>query len=77
MYFKLDESLAYSSLAFLLELAMQLRKYIWILWVVEWMKWLSNLTDKFVPSITLFTQIIVSFLVEKKYKYLSLTGSWF
>ena len=38
---------------------------------------MSNLTDKFVPGITLFMHIIVS-LVEKKYKYLiSLTGSWF
>ena len=75
MYFKLDESLAHSSLNFLLELAMQLRKYIWISRVVEWMKCMSNLTDKFVPGITLFTQIIVSFLVDKKYKCLSLTGS--
>ena len=74
MYFKLDESLAHSSLNFLLELAMQLQKYIWISRVVEWMKCMSNLTDKFVPGIT-FTQIIVSFLVNKKYKCLSLTGS--
>ena len=37
---------------------------------------MSNLTKKFAPGITLFTQIIVSFLVEK-YKYLSLTGRWF
>ena len=71
MYFKPDESLAHSSLYFLLELAMQLRKYIWISRAVEWMKCMSNLTDKFVPGITLFAQIIVSFLVEKKYKYLS------
>ena len=28
---------------------------------------MSNLTDKFVPGITFFTQIIVSFLVDKKY----------
>ena len=63
MHFKLDEGLAYSSLNFLLELAMQLRKYIWISRVVECM---SNLTDKFVPGITLFTQIIVPFLVDKK-----------
>ena len=77
MYFKLDESLAHSSLNFLLKLAMQLRKYIWILRVVKWMKCMPNLTDKFVPGITLFTQIIVSFLVDKKYKYLSLTGGYF
>ena len=37
------------------------------------MKCTSNFTDRFVPGITLFTQIIVSFLVEKKYKCLSLT----
>ena len=36
MYFKLDENLAHSSLNFLLELAMQLQKYIWISRVVEW-----------------------------------------
>ena len=76
MYFKLDESLAHTSLNFLFELAMQLRKYIWILQDIEWMKCMSNLTDNFVLGITLFMQIIVSFLVEKKYKYLSLTGSW-
>ena len=75
MYFKLDESLAHSSLNFLLKLAMQLWKYIWISRVVKWMKCKSNWTDKFVPGITLFTQIIVSFLAEKKYKCLSLTGS--
>ena len=59
MYFKLDESLALRSLNFLFELAIQLQKYIWILRVVEWMKCMSNLTDKFVPGITLLTQIIV------------------
>ena len=75
MYFKLDESLAHTSLNFLLKLAMQLRKYIWISRVVEWMKCMSNLTDKFVLGITLFMQIIVSFLVDKKYKCLSLTSS--
>ena len=75
MYFKLDESLAPSSLNFLLELAMQLRKYIWISQVVEWMECMSNLTDKFVPGISLIEQIIVSFLVDKKYKCLSLSGS--
>ena len=51
--------------------------YIWISRVGELMKRMSNLTDKFEAGITLFTQMIVSFLVEKKYKYLSLTGSWF
>ena len=75
MYFKLDESLAHSSFNFFLESAIQLRKYIWISRVVEWMKCMSSLTDKFVPDITFFAQIIVSFLVERKYKYLSLTGS--
>ena len=65
MYFKLDESLAQS----------ELQKYIWISRVVEGMKCMSNLTDKFVPGITLFTHIIVSFLVDKKYKCISLTGS--
>ena len=74
MYFKLEESLVHNSLNFLLEVAMQLRKYISILRVVEWMKSMSNLTAEFVPGITLFTQIIVSFLVEKKYK-LRLIGS--
>ena len=74
MYFKLEESLVHNSLNFLLEIAMQLRKYISILRVVEWMKSMSNLTAEFVPGITLFTQIIVSFLVEKKYK-LRLIGS--
>ena len=69
MYFKLDESLAHSSLNFLLELAMQLRKYIWILRVIEWMKCMSYLTDKFVLGLTLFTQIIVSFLVDKMQQY--------
>ena len=67
MYFKLDERLAHSSLNFRLELAMQLQEYIWILRVVEWMKCMSNLTDKFVPGITLFTQIIVSFLYTVLY----------
>ena len=56
-------------------LAMQLRKYIWILQVVEWMKCMSDLTNKFVLGITLFTQIIVSFLVDKKYKCCGLTDS--
>ena len=37
------------------------------------MKRMSNLTAKFEAGITLFTQMIVSFLVERKYKYLSLT----
>ena len=46
--FKLDESLAHSGLNFRLELAMQLRKYIWISRVVEWMS--PNLTDKFVTD---------------------------
>ena len=41
------------------------------------MKCMSNLTDKFVPGITLFKQIIVCFLVDKKYRCLSLTGSEF
>ena len=44
------------------------------------MKRMSNLTDKFDEGITLFTQMIMlamSFLVEKKYKNLSSTGSWF
>ena len=50
-------------------------QYVWISQVSEWMKCMSNLTDKFVLGITLFTQITVSFLVDKKYKYLSLTGS--
>ena len=78
MYFKPDESLAHcSSLKFIFELAMQPRRYIWISRVGEWMKRMSNLTDKFVAGITLFQQMIVSFLVEKKYKYLSLTDSWF
>ena len=78
MYLKPDESLTHSSFHFLLELAMQLRKYIWILRVIEWMKCMYNLTDKFVPGIALFMQIIVSSLVgEKKYKCLSLTGIWF
>ena len=40
-------------------------------------KRMSNLTDKFEANITLLTQMIVSFLVEKKYKYLSLAESWF
>ena len=43
--------------------------------VGDWMKCMCNLSDKFVVGITLFKQIIASFLVEKKYKYLSLTGS--
>ena len=34
------------------------------------MKRMSSLTDKFEAGITLFTQMIVSFLVEKKYKNL-------
>ena len=61
MYFKLDESFAHSSLNFLLELAMQLQKYIWISRIVGWIKCIykmtncfiilkSNLTDKFVPA---------------------------
>ena len=39
------------------------------------MKCMSNLTDKFVPSIILFTANFRVQLVEKKYKYLSWTGS--
>ena len=74
MYFKLDESLGHSSLNCLVELAMQLQKYVWMSRVGMWMKCMFNLTDNFVPGITLFMQIIVSFLVEK-YKCLSLTGS--
>ena len=69
-----DKSLAHSTLNFLLKLTMQLQKHIWISWVVEWiicLIWLSN----FVPGITLFTQIILPLLVDKKYKCLSLTGS--
>ena len=46
IYFKLDESLWHSSLKFLLELTMQLRRYILISRVGEWMKGMSNLTDK-------------------------------
>ena len=38
---------------------------------------MANLNDKLVLGIQFFIQIIVPFLVEKKYKYLSLTGSWF
>ena len=59
MYFKLDESLAHRrtcSSNFLLQLAMQLQKHIWISRVVEWMKCMSNWTDKFVPGITLFVR---------------------
>ena len=74
MYFILDESLAHSSLNFLLELAMQLRKYIWISRVVEWIKCMSNFTDKFVPGITLFAQIILSFLVERSTNVLFFSG---
>ena len=48
MYFELGKNLAHSSLNFLLKLAMQLWKYIWILWEVEWIKCMSNLTNKFV-----------------------------
>ena len=67
----------FSSLNFVLGLAMQLRKYIWIAWVGEWMKCMSTLIDKFVLELTyLFTQIILSFLLEKKWKYLTLTGSF-
>ena len=40
------------------------------------MKYMSNLSDKFVVGITLFMQISMPFLVDK-YKYISLTGSWF
>ena len=61
IYFKLHESLwVHSSLNFLLELATQLWKYIWVSLVGKWMKCTSNLTDKFVPGITWFTQIILS-----------------
>ena len=31
---------------------------------------MSNLTDKFLSGISLFTRVIVSFLLEKKYKCL-------
>ena len=71
-----DESLAHSSLNFLLELAMQPQKYIWISQAVEWIKCMSALTNKFVLGITLFTQIFVPFLVGKKYKCLSLSGKY-
>ena len=60
----------FSTQNFLLELAMQLQKYIWILWAAEWMKCMPNLTEKFELGITLFMHIIVSFLVDKKYQYL-------
>ena len=59
MYLKLDKRLAHSGLNILLELAMQLRKYVWILQVIVWEKCMSNLTDKFVPGITLFMQLSV------------------
>ena len=48
MYFKLDKSLC---LKVLLELVMQLQKYIWILQVGEQMKCMSNLADKFETGI--------------------------
>ena len=70
IYFKLDKSLAHSSL-----ISHTTVKYIWISQVGEWMKCMFNLTDTFVAGRTSFTQIIVSFLVDKKYKCLSLTGS--
>ena len=54
MYFKLDKSLWYSGLKVLLELVMQLQKYIWILQVGEQMKCMSNLTDKFETGIIQF-----------------------
>ena len=61
MYFKLDESWGHSNFYFILEFnranfAGRRVNEIGI----------SNLTDKFVLGITLFTQIIVSFLAEKK-----------
>ena len=48
MYFKLDKSLC---LKVLLELVMQLQKYIWILQVGEQMKCMSNFSDKFETGI--------------------------
>ena len=71
MFFKLHEGFGYSSL----ELAMQLQKLIWISRVGEWMKCMSKFTDKFVAGITLFMQITLYFLVEKKYECLSLTSN--
>ena len=67
MYFKQDGSLVYSSLIFFLISHATSGKYIWISWLVEWMKCMSNLT--------LFTQIVVSFFVDKKYNCPSLTDS--
>ena len=45
---------------------MQLWQYIWISRVGKWMKCMSNLTDKFVAGITLFTQIMVYWQEEIK-----------
>ena len=65
--FELDESLAHSSLNFVLELAMQLQKYIclWILQEVQWMKCMSNLTDRFVPGINIYTNYHVLLAVNR------------
>ena len=76
MYFKQDENLAHSSLN---GISYATVKVYFILWAVEWMKcmYMSILTDKFVMGMILFTQMIMSFLVDKKYQCLSLTGSSF
>ena len=50
-----------------MKLAIQLRKYIFEFRGGR-VNEMSNLTNKYVPGITLFTQIIVSFLVDKKHQ---------
>ena len=55
IYFKLDESLAHSSLNFLLELAAQLRKYFILNFAGRRVnKMHVHLTDKFVPEQELY-----------------------
>ena len=70
MYFKPDDSLADGSLNFILQLVMQLQKYVWISRVFEWMKCMSNLTDKFVPVITVLRKLSC-----QEVQMFSLTGS--
>ena len=58
--------IAHNSLNFLLELAMQLQKYIWILQEVQWMKCMSNLTDRFVLGIiNIYTNYCVLLAVTR------------
>ena len=70
-YSKLDESFAHINMYFLYGISHATAKvYLNFEGPLVKKKGMSNLTDKCMPVISIFTQIIVSFLLEKKYKCL-------